>query len=241
MTGMDQPRSSFSSASPSLVSFISLLSLSPLSHYSFSLSHPPHLLHRIMSGPNLDQDDPHTLSAAHVIIAPTFSPYPSSLSVSILPITSTLSTQQPIATTTSAAPTTTSPSCTPCEPRCATCPSGYTCSVGVINSFCECPPVHCVKINFDTGAIDEAQGSTTRKSVLAPVLGGVAGVLLVALIALCFILRRRRQRRMANGDILSDQERQAGGSADRAFGKEELIDNVSLFVCFHLSQHSHTL
>ncbi|KAF9365704.1 hypothetical protein BGX34_008854 [Mortierella sp. NVP85] len=118
--------------------------------------------------------------------------------------------------------------CPPESRSCPTCPTGYTCRLNVVDS-CQCPTASCVKINFDTdsGSIDnDASGSPSEhKSVLAPVLGAVAGILLVIAIALFYILRQRR-RRMARSMTL-DQEGQAGGYLGHSGDKEELNDEES--------------
>ncbi|KAK3828284.1 MAG: hypothetical protein J3Q66DRAFT_434852 [Benniella sp.] len=115
--------------------------------------------------------------------------------------------------------------CPPESRSCPPCPTGYTCRLNVVDS-CQCPTASCVKINFETGSgsIDnDASGSpSARKSVLAPVLGAVAGILLVIAIAFFYILRQRR-RRMARSMTPFDQEGQAG-YLGHGGDKEELND-----------------
>ncbi|KAF9575913.1 hypothetical protein EC968_001296 [Mortierella alpina] len=110
----------------------------------------------------------------------------------------------PASSTNAACPTA---SCKPSARVCPPCQDGFVCSLNVIDSSCECPVAKCVKPGFDTGddprGVDPPSGS--KPSVLAPVLGGIAGLVVVAFIAFLFA-RRRRQKRRSNTNTLLGQE-----------------------------------
>ncbi|KAG0319043.1 hypothetical protein BGZ99_005335 [Dissophora globulifera] len=82
-----------------------------------------------------------------------------------------------------------------CAPACK---SGYQCQLPVIDSACQCPVASCARIVFDTGA-DNGNGDTNtatgKSSVVGPVVGAIAGLGVVALVAFFVIRRRQRQRR----------------------------------------------
>ncbi|KFH68170.1 hypothetical protein MVEG_06899 [Podila verticillata NRRL 6337] len=117
-----------------------------------------------------------------------------------------------------------SPACPPtnCPTVCSpTCTQGYTCTLGVIDSLCECPTVSCVKVDFDTGTGDSGSkkpsptpSPTSKSSVLGPVLGGVFGLIAVALITF-FLVRRQRRRRRTN----AEQERGGDDHTDHTLAK----------------------
>jgi hypothetical protein len=82
-----------------------------------------------------------------------------------------------------------------CAPSCA---KGYNCRLDVIGSTCQCPVASCVKISFDTGAgngdEDNSSSNESESSVAGPIIGAVAGLVAIALIAFFVIRKRRRQK-----------------------------------------------
>ncbi|KAI8361013.1 hypothetical protein B0O80DRAFT_436499 [Mortierella sp. GBAus27b] len=153
------------------------------------------------------------------------------------PAESIFTTTTPISTTTLAPTSAVAPTPTPTpkcrsqqcsQPECPPCPSGQTCTLTVIDSSCQCPVASCVKVDFEPGIAkpqDVINDAPRSKSVVAPVLGSIVGILLIVAVASFFVLRHRRQRRMAN-EHLFDQEGQTGGSTEYTHGKVELNDDV---------------
>ncbi|KAF9125575.1 hypothetical protein BGW39_007303 [Mortierella sp. 14UC] len=90
------------------------------------------------------------------------------------------------------------PTCPPnlilCAPSCST---GYTCRLDVIGSTCQCPVASCVRVSFDTGAgngdDDDDDSNGSKSSVVGPIIGAIAGLAAIALIAF-FVIRKRRRR-----------------------------------------------
>ncbi|KAF9205737.1 hypothetical protein BGZ49_003578 [Haplosporangium sp. Z 27] len=140
-----------------------------------------------------------------------------STTTTTLPITTTTTILTSSTATTSTVPTSTCTSldCSNSSRTCPPCKTGYVCRLTVIDSICQCPVASCVKAGFDTGA-DSGSLSTTssnKHSALAPVLGSLAGLILVIVIAF-FFMRCRRHRSKMNGDRLLDQEGQIDGLAE---------------------------
>ncbi|KAG0058858.1 hypothetical protein BGZ89_000911 [Linnemannia elongata] len=83
------------------------------------------------------------------------------------------------------------------------------------SQLCDMPAMQkrlssCVKPGFDTGTGDGSSGSqdpsnSNAKSIVAPVVGGVAGFIAMALLVF-LIFRLRRQRRTVNNERLLDTE-----------------------------------
>ncbi|KAF9090129.1 hypothetical protein BGX27_002330 [Mortierella sp. AM989] len=78
-----------------------------------------------------------------------------------------------------------------CAPSCK---QGYTCTLSVIDERCQCPKATCANIGFDTGADNGGSGSddSSSQSVVGPVVGAIAGLGVVALIAFLVIRRQRK-------------------------------------------------
>lgn len=154
----------------------------------------------------------HSIPASYILLAPL-------LCTSFAHLHSPTSPIATMATPSPACPLTNCP--TVCSP---TCKQGYTCTLGVIDSLCECPAVSCVKVDFDTGTGDSGSKTPSptpsppsppsKSSVLGPVLGGVFGVMAVALITF-FLVRRQRRRRRTN----AEQERGGEGHMDHTLAK----------------------
>ncbi|KAI1305151.1 hypothetical protein EDD11_005012 [Mortierella claussenii] len=116
----------------------------------------------------------------------------------------------------SQAPTPTCPT-NVCSPPCKT---GYVCSLSVIESITQCPVASCIKPGFDTGTGNNNDPPTSSKgSIVGPVLGAVAGLGIVAAIAF-FVIRRRRRRRRGEAMMMLGQD----GSLD-SFSKRWHSEN----------------
>ncbi|KAF9101311.1 hypothetical protein BGX29_005796 [Mortierella sp. GBA35] len=105
-----------------------------------------------------------------------------------------MATQQP-------PPTCTKPVCPPiaCAPSCD---PGYNCRLSVIGSTCQCPVASCVKIDFDIGAGNGDNEPDSKPSIIGPIIGAVAGLATIALIAFVVIRRRRRQQQKKRSSVL---------------------------------------
>ncbi|KAF9348225.1 hypothetical protein BGX26_000333 [Mortierella sp. AD094] len=122
-------------------------------------------------------------------------------------------------------PICTLPTCSPvCSPSCQ---DGYTCSLSVINSTCQCPTATCAKIGFDTGA-DNGDGSdntSSSKSVIGPVVGAIAGLGVILLIAIIVIRRRRRRAVIMLGqdDSFDSLSKRWNSTASDSLGNKDVI------------------
>ncbi|KAG0022189.1 hypothetical protein BGZ82_011085 [Podila clonocystis] len=76
-----------------------------------------------------------------------------------------------------------------CSPVCK---SGFSCSLNVIDALCQCPVANCTKVNFDTGDSGTKQPASSG-SIVGPIVGGIAGLVVVAAIAV-LVIRRKRKR-----------------------------------------------
>ncbi|KAF9915314.1 hypothetical protein BX616_006432 [Lobosporangium transversale] len=105
------------------------------------------------------------------------------------------------APTTESGPSPPVPTCNASDKLCPVCKEGEICRLSVIEASYQCPKAECIKLSFDTGADNDEDGNTPDSSsggssALAPILGVIAGLGFIALIAF-FVIRRRQRRKRA--------------------------------------------
>ncbi|KAF9326858.1 hypothetical protein BG006_009757 [Podila minutissima] len=76
-----------------------------------------------------------------------------------------------------------------CSPVCK---SGFSCTLNVIDAPCQCPIASCTKVTFDTGDSGTTQPDSSG-SIVGPIVGGIAGLAVVAAIVV-LVIRRKRKR-----------------------------------------------
>ncbi|KAF9909479.1 hypothetical protein EC991_008461 [Linnemannia zychae] len=99
------------------------------------------------------------------------------------------------------------PNLTVCAPSCT---AGYQCGLDVIGKICQCPVASCVKISFNTGAgngdDDDDDSNGSKSSVVGPIIGAIAGLAAIALIAFFVIRKRKRQKRRSSVLMLGQDD-----------------------------------
>ncbi|KAG0281393.1 hypothetical protein BGZ95_004423 [Linnemannia exigua] len=103
------------------------------------------------------------------------------------------------------------PTCPPNLSVCApSCTEGYKCVLDVIDRTCQCPVASCVKINFNTGAgngdDDDPDSNGSKSSIVGPIIGAIAGIAAITLIAFFVIRKRRRQKRRSSVLMLGQDD-----------------------------------
>ncbi|KAG0333967.1 hypothetical protein BG000_008752 [Podila horticola] len=81
-----------------------------------------------------------------------------------------------------------------CSPVCK---SGFSCTMNVIDTLCQCPVASCTKVTFDTGDSGTKQPASSG-SIVGPIVGGIAGLAVVAAIVALVIRRKRKRRHLRN-------------------------------------------